>query len=250
LHASKSAQEKVHDAVRRQIEQYAIAFIDAAAHNDVAFVTRILDSGKVDVDESDYDDRTALHLAASNGHSDMVRLLVERYGASHTVKDRYGGTPLDDAIREGHLDIVKFLRGFSDADITAQNVRAFIEAAADNNVKVFEILLAAGMNPNCCDHNHRTALHVSVCNRSKDVLLFLLGLPNIELAPVDKKGHTPLWDAIVDSNQEFALLLRQKGAPVQPDIAADLCQAAFNNDADFFERLHEVDIDVSPRVRP
>jgi ankyrin repeat protein len=250
LHGSRYAQQKVNEEIRRHTEQYAAAYIDAAAQNDIVAVSRFLDSGRVDVDESDYDERTALHLAASNGHAGLVRLLVERYGASHTLKDRYGGSPLNDAIREGHMDIVKYLQDLSQTS-TIDSVYAgkFIQAAADNNLKTIEILYASRLDPNCCDHNHRTALHLSVCNRSRDVFLFLLALPGIQLAPVDRMGHTPLWDAIMDDNQEFAHLLRNKGAPVQHDIAADLCQAASNNDTDFFERLHGLDIDVSPRVR-
>jgi ankyrin repeat protein len=250
LRASEQAQERVNEAVRRQTEQYALSFIEAAAQNDAKSVTRILDTGKLDVDESDYDGRTALHLAASNGHTDMVQLLLERYGASHTVKDRYNGTPLDDAIREGHLEVVQLLRGIAKKSAPSRDkIQAFIQAAADNNLKVVEIFHASELDPNCCDDDHRTALHLSVSNRSHDVLRFLINLPNIKLGPVDGMGHTPLWDAVMDGNVEIARMLRCKGAPVQPDLANDLCQAAAENNAKFFERLSVIDIDVLPRVR-
>jgi ankyrin repeat protein len=53
--------------------------------------------------------RTPLHLAASNGHLDIVQMLI-RKGVEINPVDRVGGTPLADAIREGHLDTVNFLR--------------------------------------------------------------------------------------------------------------------------------------------
>ena len=45
----------------------------------------------------------------------MVRLLVERYGASHDIQDRCNRTPLDDAIRERHMDVVRYLAPLSSA---------------------------------------------------------------------------------------------------------------------------------------
>lgn len=53
--------------------------------------------------------RTALHVAASNGHLSLVTRLVLKHGASPIARDVYGGTPIDDAIRQGHLPVVEFL---------------------------------------------------------------------------------------------------------------------------------------------
>ena len=57
---------------------------------------------------SDYDARTALHLAASQGQVEVVKFLLTN-GASASPKDRYNGSPLDDAKREGHQEVVTYL---------------------------------------------------------------------------------------------------------------------------------------------
>lgn len=70
----------------------------------------MLGSGDVEVDDGDYHQRTALHLASSNGHIAMVRHLVLQHGAYLNVVDRYGGTPMMDAVRQRHAEVVAFLK--------------------------------------------------------------------------------------------------------------------------------------------
>lgn len=50
----------------------------------------------------DYDGRTALHLACANGRLDTVRFLIES-GSNINVTDRWGRTPLDDALHGNFL---------------------------------------------------------------------------------------------------------------------------------------------------
>ena len=52
-----------------------------------------------DINESDYEGRTALHIAASEGHLNIVKYLVN-HGSDVDIKDSRGNTALDDAIRE------------------------------------------------------------------------------------------------------------------------------------------------------
>lgn len=65
--------------------------LHAAALGEVGAIKGLLDEGIVDVNQADYDGRTALHLAASEGKVEAVRALLER-GADPNPKDRYGNT--------------------------------------------------------------------------------------------------------------------------------------------------------------
>jgi ankyrin repeat protein len=77
----------------------------------------------------------------------------------------------------------------------------------------------------------------------------LLSNENTQLGPIDSQGHTPLWDAIVMGDHVIAAMLRAKGAPVQPNIATQLCRAAAQNDVKFIELLLMHNLHVLARVR-
>ena len=85
----------------------------AAARGDLIELRRLVARG-VDVNLADYDGRTALHLAASDGREDAVRFLLSHH-ALVAARDRWKSTPMDDAEREGHSRIVELLKGASDA---------------------------------------------------------------------------------------------------------------------------------------
>jgi len=53
-------------------------------------------------------DRTPLHIAAEEGHYEMVKLLIS-HGAGVDIRDTGSQTPSDLALVRGHRDVVKLL---------------------------------------------------------------------------------------------------------------------------------------------
>jgi glutaminase len=78
-----------------------------ASQGDLDEVQSLI-AGGVDPNIGDYDGRTALHLAASEGHYEVAKYLLEQ-GASPGPVDRWGGTPAIDAARGSHQTIVDLL---------------------------------------------------------------------------------------------------------------------------------------------
>lgn len=79
----------------------------AASENDVDGLRCCLANG-TPVSASDYDGRTALHVAASNGQIEAVKYLLAHNHPLH-VRDRWNSTPLDDARRENRTAVVELL---------------------------------------------------------------------------------------------------------------------------------------------
>ena len=88
----------------REDQNLTVSLNYACAHGDLDELHRLLASG-ADLNEGDYDGRTPLHLAASEGHYNLVDYLL-RHGVEPAPLDRWGGTPLDDARRHEHADVV------------------------------------------------------------------------------------------------------------------------------------------------
>lgn len=70
---------------------------------------RMMIEGGVPVDTHDYDDRTPLHLAASEGHDVVTAYLIKK-GANVNARDRWDNTPLQEAIEHGHPSTAALLR--------------------------------------------------------------------------------------------------------------------------------------------
>jgi ankyrin repeat protein len=80
----------------------------AASEGDDEEVAMMLRLGNIDINEGDNDRRTALHAAAGNGHTQVIKLLCES-GANVNITDRWGGSPLDDAKFYGHKECEELL---------------------------------------------------------------------------------------------------------------------------------------------
>lgn len=62
------------------------------------------------IDAYDYDGRTALGVAASEGHLDAVKYLIT-HGANPLHRDFRNNTALDDARRENRETVIDYLEG-------------------------------------------------------------------------------------------------------------------------------------------
>ncbi len=183
----------------------ATKFATALQVGDINAVNQMLDSGTVDVnfrfnprsknvrrnggvtqgvfafDEKTMDNAFPLFVAAENGRTEVVRVLIER-GADVDLRTAYGATALYIACQEGHTEIVNFLLA-KGADVTAQTEagwNALIVASYMGWDEVVRALVKkGGAKP---DQKGRTRM---IAERVSSTLVFQTnGIFTVEVAPL------------------------------------------------------------------
>jgi len=197
----------------------AAALCDAAHSGDTERLRRLLDAG-ARVDARDYDGRTALHLASSENRLQMVWYLVETR-ADTNVLDRWGHTPLDDALRNTHDDVAAILTergakpGQRHAGEPAENATLLCNAAARGDVAALrQLMRRRGADANASDYDRRTALHIAAAEGQLKALEYLVDECGAEPSPLDRWGRTPLDDAVAGKHPRAERYLRDRGSVV------------------------------------
>ena len=92
---------------------------EAVTHNDMESFDTLLESG-VDLEDTDYNNFTALMYAAYRGRLEMAKKLLER-GANVGCRDSFGNTPLSRAIMLADgSEMINLLLSYG-ADVNAEN---------------------------------------------------------------------------------------------------------------------------------
>lgn len=191
---------------------------------------------------SNHDGRSLLHLAAAEGHADMVLALLDANADLH-CRDRWGGTPLRDAIRAGHQSVIDVLVG-KGADIDTvpdEGALKMCTMASRGDVEGIRYLSFNGVSVDSQDYNQRSALHLASADGHKEAVSLLLEL-GADIKMVDRWGSTAVDDAIAGEHPDVVELLTAVGAhstrsPEATDLAMKLCDAASRGNVELVEAL-------------
>ncbi|XP_044766599.1 ankyrin-3-like isoform X2 [Coccinella septempunctata] len=181
----------------------------AAKDGHIEIVQELLKRGAI-VDAATKKGNTALHIASLAGQEEVVKILVQN-GASLNVQSQNGFTPLYMAAQENHDGCVKFLlsKGANQALATEDGFTPLAVAMQQGHDKVVAVLLENDTRGKV----RLPALHIAA--KKDDVKAAALLLQNEHNPDVtSKSGFTPLHIAAHYGNDKVASLLYDKGADV------------------------------------
>ncbi|XP_069772650.1 60 kDa lysophospholipase isoform X2 [Narcine bancroftii] len=133
----------------------------AAKTGDINALEAIKDMGG-NLCSEDYDGRTPLHVAACEGHLQVVHYLLE-HGATVYAKDRYGDTPLKNAVKFRHTEVIKLLRQtgahFSKDEVVDVGTD-LCSLAANGDIEGLEVWKLAGLDLDQYSYDGQNPLQV------------------------------------------------------------------------------------------
>lgn len=179
-------------------------------------------NSNVDVDsqtESNHD--TALTLACTGGHAELVSLLLAK-GADIEHRDKKGFTPLILAATGGHVDVVEILLDHS-ADIEAQSERTkdtpLSLACSGGRYEVVELLLTRQANKEHRNVSDYTPLSLAASGGYVNIIKLLLSHnAEINSRTGSKLGISPLMLAAMNGHTAAVKLLLDMGSDINAQI--------------------------------
>jgi ankyrin repeat protein len=189
-------------------------------------ISYLIEKG-ADVNIKDKKNNSALMFAVQNKKPKLVKQLIDA-GSDVNVQNNNAETPLKIALHRSSAEIVQILlqNGASPEGIDLS------DAVLHNNLKLTNLILSSGADPNSTNDNGRSPLIIASSRGYKEILTSLLNAgANINISDIHFKSA--LHAALSNNHYECAKILINKGIDIKTRKAhiTPLHLAAQNKDA-------------------
>ena len=176
-------------------------------------VVRLLLNPVHNLKTSGADYENAIMDAAYAGHTEMVKLLLERGSFTNQLKLQY--EIFWSACRYGHIQLVQIMLD-EGLDVNATQLggsRALESAAHYGHTSIVSLLFESGADLNY-DGNERHAIHAAARNGYQEIVQMLLD-QGADINSSGSRGMTPIWEAAKNQQLDMMRFLLNKGADPQ-----------------------------------
>ncbi|XP_046562242.1 ankyrin repeat domain-containing protein 50-like [Haliotis rubra] len=233
------------------VDRFGINILHSAClGGDVEVVKYVLSQNMVDINGRVRCGRTAVMLAAANGHKDVVEMFVDK-GATVSFVDETGNNILHCACRRGDMEAVKYILSQKMVDVNSYGPRKktpLMVAAEHGHKEVVELLVTHGADLSLSVKGGDNILHIA-CNRGQfDVVKYLLSLNSVDINSRGYKKRTPVMAAAEHGHKEVVELLVTHGADLslsvkgRDDILHIACNRGQFDVVKYLLSLNSVDI--------
>ncbi|KAI9668478.1 MAG: hypothetical protein M1829_005356 [Trizodia sp. TS-e1964] len=202
-----------HTDISEEVGQKPLMWAASNGHEEIVKI--LLETGNFDIESKDFaEGQTPLSWASKNGHEAVVKLLLEKDAKIETI-DKKDQTPLLWAAQNGHEKVVKLLlEKCAELEIKLDSQTPLLRAAQNGHEKVVKLLLEKGAELETKDKNFRTPLSWSARNWHVAIVKLLLE-KGAQLEARDMSGLTTLSWAGSFGHVAIAKLLLEKGAELE-----------------------------------
>ncbi|XP_059488485.1 uncharacterized protein LOC132204174 isoform X2 [Neocloeon triangulifer] len=187
-----------------------------AAHFSNEEICRFLVDNGADLKAVDSDGDDALNLACLTGKLENVQYFLGLNGFSVEKKGKQGKTALHMAAEKGHSDVAKFLLS-KGADVNVRNDdndTPLTLAARFSNEEMCRFLVDNGADLKAVDKDGDDALNLACLTGKLENVQYFLGLNGFSVEKKGKEGKTALHWAAQKGHIAVAKFLLSKGADV------------------------------------
>ena len=181
-------------------------------------VARMLVEAGAGVRITDNDGDTCLILAAHFGHTETVRYFVGLKDVDVHHQGMNNQTALQNAVEEGHPDVVQVLIG-AGADIERRDnlgCAPLLVASTLGKLDIVKMLVEAGAGVRVTQDNiGQTCLILAAHHGHTETVRYLVGLPEVEVNYQARNNHTALYSAVQEGHPDVVQVLIDAGADIE-----------------------------------
>lgn len=203
--------------LKKQVFALSMELIEHVSKGRLELVAEKIRQG-ASPDFADYDKRTPLHLAASEGRIAVVQMLLQA-GVDANVTDRWGSKPVDDAMKNGYSDIARMLQAYggkADEDTLAKEHHdglELLQLCKNGVLKMVREAVRKGASAGFADYDRRTPLHLASCEGHVAIVDLLLQ-NGADAHFKDRFGRTAVDDAMCNGHVEVLRTMKERGVDV------------------------------------
>lgn len=212
----------------------------ATTSGDSDYIKAIISEDPGRINKKDQEGNSLLHLAVREGNVDIIKYLASE-GANVNIRNIVDETPLHIAANLGNLDVViQLISNGADINIKDSIGNTPLHDAVENDqIQIVKYLISQEAEINTQNNGHQSPLHEAVVFDKVEMSKFLIS-KGAKVNTKDDDRKSPLHAAVINENLEIVKYLIMNGADVNAKDKFDrtpLHQAANEGNLDVVKHL-------------